>query len=315
MNAKSASYAIIARSVKDTSAKQFFSKKLIDFPSRRGSQKRLSLLLLPMVNDLELIVKEYPKELDTLRVYAIGDVHVGSEQFDEKAIRKKIKIIEEDRAAAVVLVGDLGDYGLKTSVSNVYKQVLSPAEQQDYIYELFLPIVDKITACVSGNHEARLVRETGIDPLLTLCCRWRIENVYRENVAITKYKFGTLAGKKGQQICFIGVASHGSTRNKHRKFTVGFDNVDFYISGHSHQAEYSPRGRIRVDRINETAAWVPMKEIVVDAHLKPGGYSLKNEHEIAPPPELQYLELSTYRKGRGNTRKTYKTMDYHAIQI
>ena len=46
-----------------------------------------------MLDDLKLIVKEFPAELDTLRVYAIGDVHVGSEQFDEEAIKKKIKIL------------------------------------------------------------------------------------------------------------------------------------------------------------------------------------------------------------------------------
>lgn len=296
-------------------SKQFFSEKTIDFPEWARVADAALAFILPMNNDLELIVKEYPKELDTLRVYAIGDVHVGSEQFDEQAIRKKIKIIEEDDAAAVTLCGDLGDYGLKTSISNIYQQTMNPRQQQEYIYELFKPIKDKITACVPGNHEFRITREVGTCPMYDLCVLWGIPEVYRQNVAITKYKFGTLAGKKDQQICFIFVASHGSTRNKHKKFAAGFDNVDAVISAHTHQFEYSPRGRIRVDRINETASWVPVKEIVVDAHLKPGGYSLKNEYEIAPPPELQYLELSTYRKGRGNTRKTYKTMDYHAIQI
>lgn len=268
-----------------------------------------------MLDDLKLIVKEFPAELEALRVYAIGDVHVGSEQFDEEAIKKKIKIIEADPAAAVCLCGDLADYGLKTSISNIYQQTMSPRDQQEYVYELFYPIKDKIVACTAGNHEYRITREVGTCPLYDLTVRWGIQDVYRENVAITKYKFGTMAGRKGKQVCFISVTSHGSTRNKHRKFSVGFDNIDFFISGHSHQSEYSPRGRIRVDRINETAKWVPVKEIVVDAHLKPGGYSLKNEYEIAPPPELQYIELSTYRTGSGNNRKTHKTMSYHAIQL
>ena len=39
-----------------------------------------------MRNDLEVIVKQYPHEWDVLRLYAIGDVHVGAENFDEKAI-------------------------------------------------------------------------------------------------------------------------------------------------------------------------------------------------------------------------------------
>ena len=47
-----------------------------------------------MRGDLELIVKQYPntKAWSTVRLYAIGDVHVGAENFNEKAIRKKIDI-------------------------------------------------------------------------------------------------------------------------------------------------------------------------------------------------------------------------------
>ena len=52
-----------------------------------------------------------------------------------------------------------------------------------------------------------------------------------------------------------------------------------------------------------------------DAYMKPGGYSLKKEYEIAPPPEVQYIELHVYREGNGLDRKNYKVMNYHAIQI
>jgi hypothetical protein len=53
---------------------------------------------------------------------------------------------------------------------------------------------------------------------------------------------------------------------------------------------------------------------VVDANLAPGGYSLKKEYEIAPPPELQYLDLSMYREAN-HSRTEHRVMDYHAIQI
>lgn len=59
---------------------------------------------------------------------------------------------------------------------------------------------------------------------------------------------------------------------------------------------------------------MPYKEIVVDAHMKPGSYAVKKEYEIPPPPELQYLELSSYREHDDN-RTNHKTMSYHAIQI
>lgn len=268
-----------------------------------------------MLGDLELIVKQFPKGLKSLNVYALGDIHVGSEQFDEPSVLKAIDIIANDPNGTVCLCGDLGDYGLKNSKTNVYKATMQPQEQQDYIYELFKPIANKISSAVPGNHEERIVKEVGTCPLYDLCVRWNIPEVYRENAAITKFKFGAVSSSTGTGVSFIGLTTHGVTRARHKRFISCFDGIDFAISGHTHTPEYAPHGKIRVDRINEYISHVPYKEIVVDAHLKPGGYSLKKEYEVAPPPELQYIELSFYRDGKGADRRTHKVINYHSIQI
>lgn len=265
-----------------------------------------------MRGDLEVITKVYPREQNVLRVYAIGDVHVGSPEFDEKAIKKKLKIIEDDPCGALVLCGDLGDYGLKNSKTNVYKATLSPRQQQEYIYELFSPVVNKVTAAVPGNHEERLTREVGICPLYDIAVRLGIEDVYRENLAITKYVFGSIRGKKQQNV-FYGITTHGTTRNKHKKFLGCIDNMDFAVSGHTHTPEYSPHGRIRIERNKGTANHVPYEEIVVDANLMVGGYGLKKEYEIPPPAKLQYIELSVVHEG--DNRTTRRIMNYHSIQV
>ena len=265
-----------------------------------------------MHNDLDLIIKRYPRDWGVLRVYAIGDVHVGSAEFNERAIRKKIEVIKDDPCGVVSLCGDLGDYGLKNSKTNVYQAVMQPKEQQRYIYELFMPIADKIIACVPGNHEERISKEVGLCPMYDLCVLWGIPEVYRENLAITRLTFGKAHGD--QQNTFVGITTHGTTRNKHKKFIAGFDGIDFSISGHTHTPEYSPHGKIRVTH-GASAIHVPYKEIVVDANLDVGGYGLKKEYEIAPPPELQYLELGSYREGRSEGRRTRKMMSYHTIQI
>ena len=77
---------------------------------------------------------------------------------------------------------------------------------------------------------------------------------------------------------------------------------------------YYPHGVIRVDIKHATASHVGYKEIVVDANLAPGGYGIKNEYEISPPPELQYLEMKNVRENNRN-RTPHKIMDYHSIQI
>ena len=269
-----------------------------------------------MMNDLDLIVKQYPEDIPALHVYAIGDVHVGAPEFDEKAIKKKIQIIADDPLGAVCLCGDLGNFGLKNSKTNSYFEMLSPRQQIEYIYELFLPIVPKIAACVPGNHEERITREVGTCPMYDLCVRWGIPEVYRENVAITKFVFGKIPGNNKRQLVFIGITTHGSTRNRHQRYIACYDGIDWAISGHVHTPQYVPHSKIHVDKISATARLIPYKEVVVDANLKPGGYGLKKEYEVAPPPELQYLELTAYRDGRANTtRKVHKVMNYHAIQL
>ena len=266
-----------------------------------------------MLHDLDVITCARGEDVQKLHVYAIGDVHVGSPQFDERAVKKKIDIIRDDPDGVVCLCGDLGDYGLKNSKTNVYQATMQPKEQQEYIYELFLPIADKIAAAVPGNHEERITREVGSCPMYDLCVKWGVPEVYRENVAITKYSFGYWGGNH-KPITFIGITSHGSSRLKHKRFIAGFDGIDFAISGHTHMAEYSPHGKIRVDSRSGTASFVPYKEIVVDANLMPGGYGMKKEYEIPSPPELQYLELSAYRVP-DYERTRHKVMNYHTIQI
>ena len=122
-----------------------------------------------MMNDLDLIVKQYPEDITTLHVYAIGDVHVGSPQFDEQAIRKKIKIIQDDPLAAVCICGDLGDYGLKNAKTNVYQATMQPRQQQEYIYELFAPIADKIAAALAIMRNALPVKSAPVRCMTCVC--------------------------------------------------------------------------------------------------------------------------------------------------
>ena len=265
-----------------------------------------------MYGDLDVIVKKFPREQSVLRVYAIGDVHVGSAQFDESVIKKKLRIIEADSCGTLVLCGDLGDYGLKNSKTNVYQATMSPREQQKYIRELFEPVKDKISAVVPGNHEERITKEVGSCPMYDLCVLWGIPEVYRENMAITKYLFG--AHNQRQQHVFFGITTHGATRARHKKFLGGIEGADFAFSGHTHTPEYSPHGLLRIDRIHGIVNHVPFKEIIVDANLTPGGYSIKKEYEVAPPPELQYLELSVYRANDDSSSRL-RAIDYHTITI
>jgi len=52
---------------------------------------------------LKVITKTFPKDLDYLTLYPIGDVHFGAQECMEKEFVQYIKAIEADEHAAVVL--------------------------------------------------------------------------------------------------------------------------------------------------------------------------------------------------------------------
>ena len=123
---------------------------------------------------------------EKLNVYPLGDVHIGSKEFDLKLFQQWIEMVKSDPNGAVVIVGDVMNMGLRNSKSNVYEEKLSPMEQKEFCYELLSPISEKIIAGCPGNHEYRMVKEVGTNPLYDVFCRMRIEDRYRENVCFIK---------------------------------------------------------------------------------------------------------------------------------
>lgn len=244
-----------------------------------------------MKTDFDLISAELPSDVPYINIYPLGDTHIGSKECNMDRLKQLIDITLQDPYGYVVLCGDMIDNGLKNSKTNVYRQTLSPDEQKEAFYETFLPLAeaDKILAGVPGNHCERSVRETGCNPMHDVFYRWGKESVYRENLAILKITLGK--GRNNKKVMYVGAISHGSSRNKHSRYIMSFDGVDFFISGHTHFSNFTPHGKIRVDPRHNKVTKVGYKEIVVTSFLDSGGYALKNEYEISAPIEMQVLRL------------------------
>lgn len=257
-----------------------------------------------MLDDMQLVVHKLSQDLPYINLYGIGDKHIGSRECDLKRLKRQVDMMLNDPYGYAVICGDLLNNGLKNSKTNTYQEVIQPTEQKELMYEIYKPLVDedRILAGVPGNHCERTVREVGTNPMYDVFCRWNIPHLYRENIALLKINLGKR--KNGQrQISYAGLVTHGSSKSKHHKFVMGYDGIDFAISGHTHTPEYTPRGKIRIDVRNETVRKVGYKEIVVDSSLDTGGYALKNEYEISAPPETQILKLYG----------THKRMDYMSL--
>lgn len=227
-----------------------------------------------MLDDFKLIKASYPT-FDHLNIYPLGDVHIGSRECNLPLLNQWIEMVKNDSNAAVVIIGDMMNMGLKNSKSNIYEESLSPMEQKEVCYKLLAPIADKIIAGCSGNHETRSVREVGTNPLYDVFCRMRIEERYRENACFLKIT----VGKKGKNNnVYGGVLTHGKSKKKDLDWTYAVDGADLFISGHTHIGTHQPCGKIRMDLTHDTVKTIGYQHIVVLPFQEYGGYALAGKY-------------------------------------
>lgn len=240
-----------------------------------------------MLDDFVLIESNF-EDLPYLNLYPLGDAHIGSPEFDLELFKQWVEMVKNDPYGAVVIVGDLLNMGLRNSKSNVYEETLSPMAQKELLYELLLPIAPKIIAGNPGNHEYRAVREVGINPLYDVFCRLRIEDRYRENACFIKLT----VGKQGKNPNTYGVVlTHGSSKNKDDKWNLAVDGCDCFISGHTHEADHAPKGKIRMDLTHNKVKLVGYQQVVVIPFQRYGGYAIRGKYQ---PNNLGQFQRITF---------------------
>ena len=251
-----------------------------------------------MLDDFSLIQSNYD-EKTILNVYPLGDVHIGSKEFNLEAFNKWLEVVKNDPNSAVVIVGDMMNMGLKNSKTNVYEETLSPIEQKELCYELLSPIADKIIAGCSGNHEYRQNKEVGTNPLYDVFCRMRIEDRYRENACFIKLT----VGKQGKNPNTYGVVlTHGRSKSADTNWTYSVDGCDCFISGHTHLGTHQPMGKIRMDLTHNTVKTVGYQQVVVVPFQNYGGYAIRSKYM---PSHLGQFQCITFNGTSKRMSYTY----------
>lgn len=243
---------------------------------------------------------------ETIEIYPISDMHVGSKEFDEASFQKLIREILSQDNRFVILAGDLIDNGLKNSVSNVYEQTMRPKEQMDYAAELLYPIRDRILCSVGGNHERRSNRETDTDPAELIAARIGIDHLYRENMAFLKIKAGERKNNSLRSPNYtIGVVHGngggmllGSGLNRAEPFAQAM-GVDLLIMGHTHKPLTAPTSRYEADLQKNVMVKREIRIMVSTGWLTYGGY-----------PTQKMLRPVTIRPN-----KAILSSEYHDIAV
>lgn len=226
-----------------------------------------------MRKDFDLITHKLDSELPYINIYPIGDLHIGSPEFEEGVLKKWSDKVENDNRSKIVIVGDMVDNALKDSKTDAFKAKMRPQDQKRELQRVLEPFRDKILGAVGGNHEDRSMRASDSCPLYDVMCKLDLEDLYRENMAFIKVNLGQRT--KDRQVSYSIVLAHGNSRNKTENFSYAIDGMDVFVTGHTHQPTNRFPAKIVIDAHNEVVRMVPFTHIVVPSMQRYGGYALK----------------------------------------
>ena len=247
-----------------------------------------------MKHDFDLIVRKFGEDLKEINIYPLGDLHVGSELFDEKMFIKWRDTVLNDPNGYVVIVGDLCDNGLKNSKTTSYEATLRPREQKSYLVEVLYPIAEKIIGIVDGNHEYRSVYASDDSPLYDVMCKLDLEELYRENMAFLKLNLGRKSSDR--QFSYTVVLAHGKSESKTEKFSYAIDGMDLFVTGHTHRPKTMFPAKIVIDSHNEIIRTVGYTNVVVPSFQSFGGYALRDMYMPMDGGKFPVIKLGGTKK-------------------
>lgn len=186
-----------------------------------------------MKRNTEPIVHEIDPR--TVKVYVVGDVHVGAAECQLEAFERFLEAVGKDPDAYIVFVGDLANFAILGSKSDCYAELCTPQAQMDYLVQALYPLAQdgRILGIINGNHEQRAVKATSIQPLYDVAVRLGIPEVFREDFAAIRIRMNG-GGKTKPHRTYNLLAFHGASRYKVEAMANNIEGFDALLTGHSH---------------------------------------------------------------------------------
>jgi len=230
---------------------------------------------------VDIVVADAPPDLDELLLVPI-EAHIGAAEFDEGKFLEWLNWIREDPRAFVLFVGDNFEFATRQSVGDVYAQKRHPQEQMEWAVEILTPLANeyKILGMLSGNHEERCYRATGIDPTKWVARALGVP-YFRDGQGLIKVRLGK--GRNGKPLCYVihvvhgrsGSRTPGGKLNAAWKTTAVVSNADVYVAGHSHGLVTGRQDRLVFDPHNNCVRSEKYYVVVAGSFLDYASYAKK----------------------------------------
>lgn len=212
----------------------------------------------------------YQSRSDILRLYPIGDLHLGNAHSMERDLRRLVdEEIAPDPNAYWLGMGDYCDF------VNIHDPRFDPTELAGWLFadrgvsladigraetrrfcEIVAPIKDRCVALLSGNHEDMILRHSEADVYGAIIERmadganehrlghrgfinWRLKRTDAGGTWTVRIHatHGSNGGRK-----------QGGTANRMADIAGGIDGVDVVLQGHTHKAMYEPLAKFRAGK-------------------------------------------------------------------
>ena len=250
--------------------------------------------MITIRDDFDLIVHKLDRNLPHINIYPIGDLHIGSKEFNLDAFQRWKKMVMDDEFAKVVIVGDIMDMATKNSRTNIYEATMNPYEQKEWVTNEFGDFKDKILAGIQGNHEYRSNNLLGICPMYDVLAKLDLEDLYRPNMAFIKVNLGSRNADR--QCSYNIVLAHGQAKGRTKQFPYVIDGMDVMITGHFHTPENHIRSKIVIDSKNESVGMKEFIHLSVPSFTNYGGYVMRGLFIPNDGNKIPILQLDGSKK-------------------
>jgi hypothetical protein len=196
-------------------------------------------------------------------ILPVGDIHIGDKFCNYELLNKNLQWAK-DNDALIIGTGDILNVAMRGSKSSPFFQDLDLNGQVERAIKIFEPVKHLILGFVQGNHEARLEKECGFDPLTSICLAL--------NFPYLKYSavVSVIVGFPKKSIAYTMFIHHstgggqtpGSKINRINRLRSIVSNCDAYLGGHNHSLGVMPVTTRCVDVIHKTVE--DKRQVLID---------------------------------------------------
>lgn len=221
-------------------------------------------------------------DVDHVDIMCVGDQHIGEPNRDPLYMRFISDWANAESNRYVVLDGDIFNAAIVGGKSDVYGETMTVDEAMKVATRWLEGLGQKVIANVCGNHDERIIRSVGIDPVQHASSEAGV--LYDGLEAFTTIHVGRASGEarsKGRPVCYDLYVTHGvgggrSVGAKANNLLRLRDIVtaDLYVMGHQHDTLVKPE--VLYEWSNDHRAIIERQQlcIVTPGGMRRGGYAV-----------------------------------------